>query len=174
MTVKAHIQNLLDQGHSKVLRNEIIAYVGTSKARMKALMHFFFHDNLRYNQRSSWAVGTIGVNDFSMVEPYLEEMMQAMNDHKHDAIVRNVLRIFEDIDIPELIEGPLCDKCFAYLADPDYAIAIRAFSISVLHRIVKKFPDLQEEFIAILEEHMPYGTAAFKVRTRRVLSDLRQ
>lgn len=174
MNAKEHIQSLLDQGHNKELRNEIIAYVGSSKSRMKALMHFFFHDKMRYNQRSSWAVGEIGVHSFKMVEPFLVDMIKAMEAHKHDAIVRNVLRIFEDVDIPEDIEGSLCDRCFHYVADPNYAVAIRAFSLSVLHRIVRKHPDLQGELIALIEEHLPYGTAAFKVRSRRILSDLRQ
>lgn len=174
MSAREHIKSLLDQGHSKLLRNDIIEYVGHSKARMKALMHFFFHKNMQYNQRSSWAVGEIGVADFKMVEPYLDSMIKAMSEHKHDAIVRNVLRIFENMDIPEQIEGPLCDKCFEYLENPHYAIAIRAFSLSVLHRIVKKHPDLQPELIALIEEHLPHGTAAFKVRSRRILSDLRQ
>lgn len=174
MSAKEHIRSLLDQGHSKELRNQIIDFVGHSKSRMKALMHFFFHEKIRYNQRSSWAVGEIGVAEFKMVEPYVEQMISAMSEHKHDAIVRNVLRIFEDVDIPEEIEGPICDQCFRYVSDPSYAIAIRAFALSVLHRIVKKHPDLQSELIAIIEEHLPHGTAAFKVRSRRILSDLRQ
>ena len=172
MSNKSEIQALLDQGHSKKLRDEIVEFVGTSKSRMKALMSFFFHENLRYNQKASWPVGIIGMRHHKLIEPYLVDMVKALDNPAHDAQVRNTLRIFEDIDIPEEVEGELCDKCFNYIQDIKSAVAVRAFGMTVLHKIVKKYPDLQEEYIAIIKEHMPHGTAAIKVRGRRILKDL--
>jgi len=172
MSNKTEIQALLDAGHSKKLRNDIIDFVGTSKPRMKALMGFFFHENLRYNQKASWPVGYIGRRHPKLIEPYLEQMVKALDNPAHDAQVRNTLRVLEEVDIPEEIEGELCDKCFNYIQDLKSAVAIRAFAMTTLHKIVKKYPDLQQEFIAIIKEHMPHGTAAIKVRGRRILKDL--
>ena len=172
MSNKLKIQKLLDAGHSKALRDQIIEFVGTSKPRMKALMSFFFHENLRYNQKASWPIGYIGCRHEALIAPYLPQMVKALDNPAHDAQVRNTLRIFEDIDIPEEVEGQLCDKCFNYIMDVKYAVAIRAFAMTVLHKIVKKYPDLQQEFIAIIKEQMPHGTAAIKVRGRKILKDL--
>jgi len=172
MTNRLKIKELLDAGHSKELRDEIIEFVGSSKPRMKALMSFFFHDNLRYNQKASWPIGIIGCKQKDLIQPYLTSMVKALDNPSHDAQVRNTLRIFEDIAIPESVEGELCDKCFGYIMDVKAAVAIRAFAMTVLHKIVKKYPDLQQEFIAIIKEQMPHGTAAIKVRGRRILKDL--
>ena len=171
MKEKDHIQALLDQGHSKELRNEIVEYVSNSKKRMNALMFFFFHDNLQYNQRSSWSVGKIGIDNHKLVEPHLDDMVKVLDNPKHDAVVRNVLRIFEDLPIPEQLEGYLCDKCFEYVENPQYVVALRAFGLTVLQKIARSYPELQAELVALVKEKMPMGTAAFKVRGRRVLAE---
>lgn len=171
MSEREHIQNLLEQGHSKALRNEVVEYVGNSKKRMKALMFFFFHENLQYCQRSSWSVGHIGIENHKLVQPYLQAMVKTLDNPKHDAVVRNVLRIFEDVDIPEELEGYLCDKCFEYVENPKYAVALRAFGLTVLQKIARSYPELQAELVALVKEIIPTGTAAIKVRGRRVLEE---
>ncbi len=169
MKEREHIREILEKGHSKELRNELITYVGDSPKRMKALMHFFFHDNVQYCQRSSWSVGGIGVDQHKLVAPYLKEMVAALHNPKHDAVARNILRIFADVDLPEDLQGFLCDKCFDYVTNPKYAIALRAFGLTVLQKIARSYPELQSELVAVVKEIMPMGSAALQVRCRRVL-----
>ena len=168
---KEHIQRLLEKGHSSALRDEIVRYVGNSPKRMKALMHFFFHEKLQYCQRSSWPVGHIGLKYPNLVRPYAHQMIEVMDNPQHDAVVRNILRIYEEVEIPEDVEGPLCDKCFEFIENPKNAVAIRAFALTVLQRIARKFPELQQELVAQAKEIMPTGTAALKVRCRRILKE---
>jgi len=169
------IQDLLDTGHSKELRDEIVDYVGNSKPRMKALMHFFFHEEWRYNQRASWAMMHVTQKHPQLAKPYLEKMVDNLDEPQHDAIVRNTLRIFEDHPIPESLEGRLMDKCFAYLLDVKVANAIRVFSMTVLLKIVQKYPELAFELKETLEDQMTYEvTAAFKSRATRTLTALKK
>lgn len=169
------IQDLLDAGHSKELRDEIVDYVGNSKSRMKALMHFFFHEEWRYNQRASWAMMHVTQKQPQLAKPYLKKLVDNLDEPQHDAIVRNTLRIFEDHPIPESLEGRLMDKCFAYLLDVKVANAIRVFSMTVLLKIVQKYPELAFELKETLEDQMTYEvTAAFKSRATRTLTALKK
>jgi len=167
------IQQFLDAGHSKELRDQIINYIGSSKAKMKSLMHFFFHDEWRYNQRASWAVLHIGLKNPQLLTPYLEQMVNQLKEPKHDAVVRNTMRIFEDIDVPEDLEGPLLDIALVFMSDPKQAVAIRAFSMTVVENIVKRFPEIAPEIIAILQDQLEYEcTPGFKSRAKRTLKSL--
>lgn len=168
------IQDLLDAGHSKELRDEMVDYVGNSATRMKALMHFFFHDEWRYNQRASWAVMHVTIKQPQLAEPYYKRLAENLNEPKHDAVVRNTLRIFQDNDIPESIEGELMDKCFGYLIDTKVANAVRVFSMTVLLKIVRKYPELAFELRETLEDQLTYEvSAAFKSRGQKTLKALK-
>jgi len=173
LSSREQIKTYLDAGHSKELRDEIVAYVGESKSKMKQLMTFFFHKEWRYNQRSSWAVAHLASIHPHLLSPYLPQMVKGLETPKHDAVIRNTLRIFEDIVIPEDLEGELLDSCMNFLVDLKQAIAIRCFSITVIDKIVQRFPELAPEVIEIINDQLDYPqSAGFKVRARRALKSL--
>ncbi|MBT8233568.1 MAG: hypothetical protein KJN84_13125 [Bacteroidia bacterium] len=165
------IKKLLDEEHSKSQKNKILEYVGDDPEKMKALMSFFLDRkwHWRYNQRAAWPVGYLGRKFPKLINPYFDSMISMMDNPSHDAVLRNILRILEDIVIPESYEGMIYDRCFLFLNDPNFSIAIRVFSMTVLFKISEKYPDLQEELEASIRMHMPYGSAGFKSRGRKYL-----
>lgn len=169
MESSTHIQSLLDAGHKKALRDEIVEHVGRSKSRMADLMSFFFHDEWRYNQRSAWSVGIIGAAKPKLIAPYLKKMLDGLETATHPAVPRNTIKIFTEISIPEELEGILFDKCMSYLEDTKAPIAVRCYSINVLEKIADKYPELQADLVAVVKEHLPHGTAGIKYRCRRVI-----
>jgi len=169
MTAKEYIKDLLDKGHSTALRNEIIDYVGNDKKRMKALMFYFFHENSRYNQRAAWPLGKIGEQRFELIKPYLKQLIDGLSHAKHDAVLRNTLRIFQDIAIPEDLQGDLYDKATAFFIDLKQPAAIRIFSMSVMANIASPFPELRKEVLELINEYMPYATAGYKSRAKRII-----
>lgn len=162
------IKDLLDGPHRKSQRDEVVEFVGSDPKKMKALMSFFMDDkwHWRYNQRASWPVGFIGKKKPKLIKPYLRGMVKLLSNPSHDAVARNTVGIFQQMDIPEDIEGELYERCFEFLSDPKVAVAIRAFSITVLSKIAYKYEDLRAELLAEINEHLPFGTMAFKVRAR--------
>ena len=101
-----------------------------------------------------------------------------MVDHlptaQHDAQIRNTVRIFEEIEIPEDLEGPLFEHCFGYLLDSKYATAIRAFSLTVLEKIANKHPDLKSELRDEISVQLDTGTVGFKNRAKKTLLRLQK
>lgn len=59
--------------------------------------------------------------------------------------------------------------CFKYLESPDEAVAIKAFSLTVPGRLAKKYPEIVPEIKLIIEEQLPYQSAAFKSRAKNFL-----
>ena len=56
--------------------------------------------------------------------------------------------------------------CFKYLESPDEAVAIKAFALTVLGRLAKKYPEIIPEIKLLIEEQLPHQTAAFKSRAK--------
>ena len=79
-----------------------------------------------------------------------------------NAVTRNILRLLQFVEIPKGYQGTVADLCFRFLRDRKVAVAIRAFSMTVLTHIARENPELETEIKLILEDQMPHGSAAFK------------
>ncbi|MEI9956637.1 MAG: hypothetical protein WDM90_10135 [Ferruginibacter sp.] len=87
----------------------------------------------------------------------------------HDAVKRNSVRLLQDIPIPKKYQGEIMDICFKYLASPTEAVAVKAFSLTVLHQLSKQYPEIIPEIKLLIEEQLPHQTAAFKSRAKSFL-----
>lgn len=166
------IREALLEEHSKERTMEVVDYLGTDRARVADLMEIFFEEEYRLNQRASWVVHHLSSRHPELLEPYLAQMVENLSNPLHDAVLRNTLRYFEQIDLPEDLMGPVADKCFEFLASPEQPIAIRVFSMGTLFKISTKYPELQAELALIIEEHLPYGSAGFKSRGKKILKKI--
>jgi len=64
------------------------------------------------------------------------------------------------------------DVCFRYFSSPGEAVAIKAFSITVLQKLAKLYPEIINEIKLIIEERWDYETPAFKARSKKLLKEL--
>jgi len=168
------IKAILESRHK---RNDAIAikdYIIQNPKAISELMDLFFGESLQLCQRSSWSLLFLGLEAPEIIRPYLSQMVDSMPIAKHNAQIRNTIRIFEEIDIPEDLEGPLFELCFNYLMDHNKPTAIRAFSLRVLEKIAERHPDLKQELIGEIELQKDYGTVGFKGRAKKVLARLKR
>ncbi len=153
---------------------KVVHWVGDDADRFAELMTLFFDKEMRVNQRASWAVGVIGEKKPDLIKPWLGKMLKGLENPPHDALVRNTMRAFQFIDIPEKHQGIAANYCFEYLESVKYPIAIRAFAMTVLYNIAVKEPDLMPELKLIIEELIPYGSAGIKSRGRKILGKIEE
>lgn len=174
MDSKAHLIGILSRDQSKEMRDEIISYVSEDPQRIDDLVEIFLDRNLhwRFNQKAAWPLGILGRKYFHHIEKHAARFIEAMDNPVHIAVLRNIIRIFEDVEIPESIEGQLYERCFDYVTDLKQAVAVRCFSLSVLHKITMKHPDLAHELKELIALTNPHGTAGFKSRSRKILKAL--
>lgn len=77
-------------------------------------------------------------------------------------VKRNSIRLMEDIDIPEKFHGEVMNICFGYLESPAEPLAVKVFSMSVLAKLAKEYPEIKTELKLIIEDQLPHQTAGFK------------
>src|SRR3546814_3981435 len=115
-------------------------------------MKLFFSDQYRIQQRTSWAVMHCVTRQPTLITPYLEKMINLLDKPVHDAVKRNITRILRDIDIPKAFHGQVADHCFRLLGDATSPVAIKAFSMYILQKIVRAEPELANELRLIIEK----------------------
>lgn len=168
------ILHILQSGHSKAISKKISNGVINHQYPIADLMSCFFSKEMRICQRASWPLTFIAEIEPSTLVPYLQKMIHHLDHPNHDAVVRNTVRSWQFMEIPEDYIGPIYQRCFDYLADPQYAVAIRVFSMSTCVNIAARYPELAIEIEAIILDHIDHNSAAFRSRGSKELKRLRQ
>jgi len=133
----------------------------------------FLQDEYRVVQRAAWPLSYCVTAHPQLIQKHLKKIIRYLKKPGiHNAVKRNTVRLLQEIEIPEALQGEVMDICFGYVADPKEAVAVKAFSITVLGNLSKKYPEIIPEISLILEEQMPHETAAFKSRAKKFLKSI--
>ncbi|HYC28951.1 MAG TPA: hypothetical protein VEB42_09045, partial [Chitinophagaceae bacterium] len=130
--------------HSKQNAENIAAWVCRSPQRVQQLMHLFLHEEYRVVQRLAQVVGKISDSHPQLLMPHLSALVQRIKEPGvHVAVKRNVVRILQNVEMPEALHGDIMNICFDLLADVNEPVAVRVFSMTVLHNLSKHYPEIR-------------------------------
>lgn len=164
---------LKQQIHFKNHALSITEFAVSSDKNFKELIECFLSKDTRVAQRAAWSVSWAARKKLEIVQPHIGVLVdQLKRKDVHDAVIRNSLRILEDLIIPEKFHGDVMDACFQFLQKRETAIAIKAFALTVLFNLSKIYPDIRNELRFIIEENMDYETAAYRSRGKKILAKL--
>jgi len=164
------IKDQLLAEHSKANADLIREWIGEDKDRFAKLVSLFLENEYRVSQRAAMVLGHIHDSSPLLLQPFLPQIIKHLRQPDiHDAVKRNIVRILQNIEIPEEHYGELADICFTWLEDPSVAVAIRVFSMTVLWNICQNVPELMPELRATIEDWLDYGSAGFKNRGNKTL-----
>lgn len=156
--------------HSKAQCTAIVNWVGASQQRFDELFKLFLNDEYRVVQRAAWPVSYCVIAHPQFIKKHWTALVKNLQKpNLHNAVKRNSIRLLQDISIPEKYQGSIMDICFNYLQSPTEAVAVKAFSLTVLNNLAKQYPEIIPEVQLILEDQAQCLTAALKVRAREFL-----
>ena len=145
-------------------------YACSTPGRFKQLMECFLSNEYRLAQRAAWSVSWATRKKPALIKPYIKDLViQLQRKDAHDAVIRNSVRILQQIDIPASLHGELMNTCFGFIGSNSAPPAIKAFSLTVLSNLAKFYPDIIHELKLIIEERWNHETAAFKSRGGKIL-----
>jgi hypothetical protein len=159
--------------HSKAQTDKIIRYVGNDAQRFDELINVFLAGPYRVTQRAGWPLSYCVQHHPDFIIPHLKKILDHLKKPSiHDAVKRNTIRLLQFVDIPKKFHAAVASVCFQYLSDTKEPVAVRVFAMSVLGQIARSHPDLKQELKIIIEDNLPYASAAFISRSRKVLKAL--
>ncbi|HKR03372.1 MAG TPA: hypothetical protein VJY62_01950 [Bacteroidia bacterium] len=167
-----NLRSAILKEHSKAQTMKIVKFIGNDAKKFKDLMDLFFNDEYRVVQRSAWAVNMCAENHPELIKPYLEKMIDYLQKPVHDAVRRNTVRILQFIDIPKNLTGKVASVCFDLLQSKKEPVAVKVFSMTVLAKICTGATELKNELRLIIEQQLPYSTAGFQSRAKRILKEI--
>ena len=166
-----NLKTQLLKEHSKANCLLIAHYVGNSKKRFSGLINLYLEGQYRLTQLAAWPISCCVERHPNLIQPHLNTLLNFLNRPGiHTAVKRNTVRLLQFIDVPKKFQGRVVEICFNFLKDKKEAVAVKAFSLTVLHNLSKKEPELLNELRMVMEDQLPYATAAIRARARKVLN----
>ncbi len=170
------LSQLLLTEHSKNNTLSIVQWIAKDEEKIKALLFLFMNGEYRIVQRAAWVLSTIADTNIDLVSSYLPLMVERMNHTSIPiAVKRNVLRILQFAPIPNTLHESLINSCFLYIENQSETVAVRAFSISVLARLIVDSTELKDALELLLIDILEHQetTPGFKSRAQRVLKQIK-
>jgi hypothetical protein len=159
--------------HSKAQTNKIVKWIGKSQERFDQLFRLFLNDEYRVTQRAAWPLSYAVKNHPELIRKHLGKLIKNLEKKGlHDSVKRNSVRILRDLAIPERYHGQVMNTCFRFIESLDEAVAIKAFSLIILEKLLPQYPDIKNELKLIIEERWEHESAAFKSRAKKILKKL--
>ena len=164
------LKDIVHLANDKKVASEIVARCLKNEQDFQELLTIFFDSNNRMNQYASNPLSKIAEVNSDRFIPLLPKLIANLDNPAHKAIVRNTVRLWQFMEIPEEYEGEIYDRCYQYLTDVKEDIAIRVFSMTVMANIAEKYIELQEEVVQLIRMYYEDGSAGFKSRGRKILA----
>lgn len=169
------IRQLLQEEHSKKQTLRIVKYIGNDKTRFAVLAELFFAGEYRITQRAAWPLSYCVRAYPGLIHPYFKRLLDNLRRKDiHVAVIRNTMRLLQDVDIPRRYHGQVMSICFDLIQTPETPIAVKAFSLTILANLAADYPDIGNELKLIIEEQWDQATPAFRVRAKRALTAIQR
>ena len=158
--------------HSKANCKRIVKWVGNDQKKFDELFKLFLNDEYRVVQRAAWPLSYCVQDHPGFIKKHFAKLLKALEQPGiHDSVKRNSIRLLQYVNMPEKFHGQVMDICFRYISSPAEAVAIKAFSLTVLQKLAKLYPEIINEIKLIIDERWDHETAAFKTRAKKLLKE---
>ena len=162
--------NIFRQEQTKELCGQIVNYIGNDPAKFGKLMEIFFGEDDRLAQKAAWPASYCVRAYPKLAEPYLDRFAKLLDDPlAGSAVLRNTVRLLQDIIIPNKFQGQIMNSCFNLIQCDGTAGAVKAFSLTILKNLATFHPEILPEIKLIIEKRWDVEKPAFCSRARRIL-----
>jgi hypothetical protein len=167
--MKNKLKAMLLKEHSKAQTIAIAKFIGTSPVLFNQLISYICGKDMVLAQRAAWAFSYAANNNLEIVESKVSYLIKAIDNPAHPAVRRNILRAFQQINIPQKEEGHLLNTCFEFITSNTEPVAIKVFAMTVITNMSMKYPELKSEIVQVIKSRMELESAGYKARARKML-----
>lgn len=137
------------------------------------MFNIFFTHAGRVRMQSAWVLSYCVERYPDWVAPQIGKLLRLMETgNEPSGVRRNVMRTLQFATIPKRHYGRAVNVCFALLQDPGEDVAVKVFAMTVCAQVAEHNADLARELAMVLEDQLPYGSAAFRSRASKILGRL--
>jgi 8-oxo-dGTP diphosphatase len=175
LTVDEELQSLINRMMSMQEAEWMATSAIENPVIFDKLLEYSFSDDNKLAFRASWTLTKVCDRHPEMIYPHLSRLIEGLESISNESTIRSFLRIISLSDIDRIREkhhGILAEHCFSLLRSGFSAIAVKAYSMEILYKLVLKYPELRNELSATINMLQQEGSAGIIARGRQILRKL--
>lgn len=148
---------------------------GENPAIFRRLIEYSFLPDRKLAFRASWTLSKACDMFPEMIYPYMQRLLEGLNSIEDESTRRSFLRIISISEISKLSikdHGILADHCFKALSSQFSSIAVKAYSMEILYKLTRIYPELAHELSALIIMLQGEGSAGIIARGKIILKKL--
>jgi hypothetical protein len=172
--VNTELIELIMAGNNRFNIDVTRVHIGVSQELFDDLVEIMLSAGSPISQRAAWTMTAVIDYYPWLLNSKINLLINSMQDFKHPALTRCLLRVLSQVNIPYEKFGVLFDQCYNYLIDSKQPAAVRVFALQVLYNITEKEPELKHELVLIIENIIDGSSEGLKNRAGKLLHKLRK
>lgn len=172
----------IDQLQSRLTKKQqthLVARVNASESLFNEIINILIHEKGMAQQGAAWIYGYSGIEHQSIVLNRLGELVNSIKPKTHPSVLRNTLRVLMRIKITEPFRGMVFENCYKWAEDSSQPVAIRAFALHTMSKILDFEPELANEIDLLIDNISMNASSGLlntcgKVKTKIRLINRRQ
>lgn len=169
-----NLKDLLTNSVLLLKKEEIASIIGPEPEHFRKLFEHSFSREMPICWRATWLMDYLAETHPWLADDYIEKIWSEIPKEHPVGVTRSALRLLCRYPIPEDFQGIATDLCLDWLSREAVPVAIKVYSMELLLKIARLYPELSNEFIAIIEEQVPHGSAGYKSRARHMIAAMRK
>lgn len=169
--LQSMIYNLMSMKEAEWLAKSAIE----NPAVFNKLLEYSFSPDKKLAFRASWTLTKVCDDSPEMIYPHLAAIIESLDKLDNKSVIRSFLRIISFSDINKISNkhhGILTDHCFTALRSGFSAIAVKAYSMEILYKLILKYPELANELSSSISMLQGEGSAGILARGRMILKKI--
>ncbi|UCG27214.1 MAG: hypothetical protein JSV24_09580 [Bacteroidales bacterium] len=166
------IKEQLETEISRWNTDQVTWYIGRDPDRFLTLWDLIFPETYPVSPRAAWVAESCCIKYPHLLKPYLNDLISRLPGIRFHGIKRHMIKILTYQDIPEKYLGQLVDLCFAWIQASELPVSVKVHCMQVLYNILPQFPELEDEFIVVVNDQIPKNSAGFRTRAKKLLTGM--
>jgi hypothetical protein len=100
----------------------------------------------------------------TLFAPHVKILLNVLEKNVHPSGSRFAFRVLADLQIEPELQGEVIDRAFQFLTQATTPVAIKVFAMTVIANHLRQYPELKNEFVAILQKDFNGASAGYKSR----------
>ena len=165
----------LEEGHSKKITTTIVDHIGDSSLKLAQLIQVFKDGPQLITQRAAWPISYVFESQPHLADDYYELFIELLiQQNKHPAINRNILRGLQYANIPINHQGSMLDICFQLLNSSQEPIAVKIFCMTIIEQLSTVYPEIIPELKTSIKLLLPNASPGIKSRGTKILKSIQE